>query len=156
MTIKTTTARIAVPLIGLALLGVGAGIANAGTLPTNSSTVAMTITNNTDQTMTLTGDYTDSGDFIAGPRDTLAPGESEIVTASTSGYNGITTVVNYGLPGTNTIVTFQANNTPNDSSTNGTSIGGTNANSFGYTSNIDTDYPTMNASFSVYSTGLVY
>ena len=108
------------PLIGLAVIGAGAGLATAGTLPTNGNTIAMTITNNTGTTMTLTGDYTNSGDFISGPQQTLAPGASEIVTASTANYDGLTAVVNYGLPDTNTIVTFQANNTPNGVSTDGT------------------------------------
>ena len=153
MTITATTRRtfIAAPIIGLALLGAGTGLATAGTLPTTGSTIAMTITNNTNQTMTLTGDYTDTGDFIAAPRDTLAPGASEIVTASTTSQGGLTAVVNYGLPDTNTIVTFQANNNPNGSSTDGTAINGTHARRFGYTSTMDTEYPAMNAGFTVYT-----
>ena len=151
MNAKTTTRRIfvAAPLIGLAVLG-GAGLATAGTLPTDGDTIAMTITNNTGTTMTLTGDYTNSGDFISGPRQSLAPGQSEIVTASTKGFDGLTAVVNYGLPDTNTIVTFEANNTPNGATAEGTSINGIHAGSYGYTSSIDTGAPNMNAAYSVY------
>ena len=151
---------IANPLIGLAVVGAGfaaAGIANAGTLPMNGDTIAMTIYNNTNQTMTLTGDYTSAGDFIAAPQQTLAPFSSEIVTASAANWDGLTAVVNYGVPDTNTIVTFQANNDGQGATTDGTQVNGYFAHRFDVSSNIDTAFPNMNASFTIAPNGgLVY
>ncbi|CAM3655732.1 hypothetical protein [Smaragdicoccus niigatensis] len=155
-----TKTLIATPLIGLAVIGAGigaAGIASAGTLPTDGNTIAMTIYNDTDQTMTLTGDYTSSGDFIAAPQDTLAPHSSEIVTASVTDWDGFTAVVNYGVPNTNTIATFEANNTPQGASTDGTQVGGYFAHRYDLSSNIDSAFPNMNASFTIAPNGgLVY
>ncbi|CAM3844227.1 hypothetical protein [Smaragdicoccus niigatensis] len=148
-----TKTLIATPLIGLAVIGAGigaAGIASAGTLPTNGNTIAMTIYNSTDQTMTLTGDYTSAGDFIAGPQETLAPHSSEIVTASVDNFGGLTAVVNYGVPDTNTIVTFQANNNAGAASTDGTQIGGTHHNRYDVMTNVDTGFPTMNAVYTIF------
>ncbi len=147
-----TRVLIATPLVGLAAVGgclALSGVANAGTLPMNGNTVAMTIYNNTNQTMTLTGDYTDSGDFIAAPQQTLAPHSSEIVTASTANWNALTAIVNYGLPNTNTIVTFQANNTTTGANTDGTTINGTRAWHYNVSSQTDTGFPNMNAAYYV-------
>ncbi|CAM3844450.1 hypothetical protein [Smaragdicoccus niigatensis] len=147
-----TKTLIATPLIGLAVIGAGigaAGIASAGTLPTNGNTIAMTIYNSTDQTMTLTGDYTSAGDFIAGPQETLAPHSSEIVTAAVDNFGGLTAVVNYGVPDTNTIVTFQANNSAQGATTDGTTVGGVHARRYDVSTTIDTGVPTMNVAYTI-------
>jgi hypothetical protein len=147
-----TKTLVATPLIGLAVIGAGigaAGIANAGTLPMNGNTVAMTIYNNTDQTLNLTGDYTSAGDFIAGPQQTLAPWTSEIVTASADNFDGLTAVVNYGVADTNTIVTFQANNDWNGATADGTQVNGYFAHRYDVSSTIDTGVPNMNVAYTL-------
>ena len=147
---RKTTRRIliAAPLIGLAVLGVGVGLAHAGTLPTSGSTVAMTIRNDTDQVMTLNANVTTSGDFIAAPQATLAPHSSEIVTASSTNHDGFATVVNYSLT-PKTDVTFEANNLPSGANTVGTVINDP-AHYFTTSSSMDSGHPAMNASYSVH------
>lgn len=143
---------VGIPLAGLALIGAGvgfAGIANAGTMPGNGASIAMTISNDTDQTMTLSGTYTDTGDFISAPRQTLAPHTTEIVTAASPGFNGMNATVNYVLPNS-TYVTFTANDSMNGANTDGTSVNGYNAHYFTTSSHIDTGFPTMNVSYSVH------
>jgi hypothetical protein len=143
---------LAVPLAALALVGAGvgfAGLAHAGTMPGNGASIAMTIHNDTDQTMTLSGDYTDTGDFLAAPQQTLAPGATEIVTAASPGFNGMVATVNYSLPNA-TYVTFNANDNMGGANTDGTTVNGYNAHLFTTTSTIDTGFPTMNASYSIH------
>ncbi|MDJ0110505.1 hypothetical protein QM646_29005, partial [Rhodococcus erythropolis] len=85
---RTNTTRfVAVTAIALALGGTALGtaaVANAGTMPTDGPTVAMTITNNTDNPMLLDSASNPYGQWINGPRSYLAPHTTEIVTAYSS------------------------------------------------------------------------
>lgn len=98
---RTNTTRfVAVTAIALAVGGTALGtaaIANAGTMPTDGPTVAMTITNNTDNPMLLDSASNPYGQWINGPRSYLAPHTTEIVTAYSSDPRGIGVDVTYNV-----------------------------------------------------------
>ncbi len=98
---RTNTTRfVAVTAIALALGGTALGtaaVANAGTMPTDGPTVAMTITNNTDNPMLLDSASNPYGQWINGPRSYLAPDTTEIVTAYSSDPRGIGVDVTYNV-----------------------------------------------------------
>ncbi|MCE5291270.1 MAG: hypothetical protein LLG14_18810 [Nocardiaceae bacterium] len=145
---------LGVSFVGIAIVGTGLGFvatAHAGTLPTDGDTVAMTIHNNTDQTMTLAAQYTNVGDFIAAPQQVLAPHTSEIVTASSHNHDRMAAVMSYQLPD-HTVVVFEANNLPDGANTTGTVTAGPSAGQYAIATSLDTGFPNLNASYTVQPT----
>lgn len=155
-TTTTTTRRrftrfAAIPLAGLAAVGIAfgaAGIASAGTMPSTGPTIAMTIHNTTGQDMILQGSDNPYGEWIHGPNAVLAPGASEIVTATNNDPRGIGVDVTYSLPGDAQAV-FTANNYSNDANTSGTRMTGRDGHFYSVYSTVDTGFPTMNAGYSI-------
>jgi hypothetical protein len=142
---------IAIPIAAVALVGAGvafAGAAHAGTMPTTGPTIAMTITNNTDNTLYLQGSDNPYGDWIAAPQAVLAPHATEIVTASSWNPGGFAIDAAYGTAGDATAV-FMANNYPGNATTDGTRVDGANTNRLGIQTSVDTGSPTMNASYTI-------
>lgn len=151
-TTSTSTRRrllIGAPLAALAVLGAGigmAGLANAGTLPTNGDTVAMTIYNNTDQTMYLNSMSNPQGDWIAAPQNTLAPNSHEIVTAAGSGPS-MSVSVDYSIGGGAHHAVFSANQAPYSANTDGTGIMGGAGAGYDLSTHIDSGNPAMNVGY---------
>jgi hypothetical protein len=148
-----TTRFAALPLIALAAVGTAvgaAGIANAGTLPTDGPTIAMTIRNNTNDTMYLQGSSNPYGEWIAAPRGVLAPHSTEIVTAHSRNTNGFGVDATYSVRGDATAV-FSAYDYSYNGGTNteGTRTTGNDGRDFAISSWIDSRYPTMNVSYTL-------
>ncbi|TQF69253.1 hypothetical protein FK531_10950 [Rhodococcus spelaei] len=142
-------ARYAVlPVTALAVAGVAhatAGAADAGTLPTDGPTIAMTITNATDAPMVLQDSSNPYGQWMSAPRGFLAPHSTEIVTAYNNDPNGVGVDVTYALPGGAQAV-FAANNYRGASSLDGTRITGV-AGAYGINPTLDTGFPNLNAGY---------
>lgn len=150
---RTNTTRfVAVTAIALALGGTALGtaaVANAGTMPTDGPTVAMTITNNTDNPMLLDSASNPYGQWINGPRSYLAPHTTEIVTAYSSDPRGIGVDVTYSVAdGVQTVMA--ANNYAGNPTLDGTRIIGDPTHVI-LTDYMATGYPTMNASYDVFT-----
>ncbi|CAM3721464.1 hypothetical protein [Smaragdicoccus niigatensis] len=144
---------LGVSFVGIAIVGTGLGFvatAHAGTLPMDGDTVAMTISNDTDQPMTLAAQYTNVGDFIAAPQQILAPHTSEIVTASNAGYDRMAAVMSYQLPD-HTVVVFEANDFSDGANTTGTVTAGPSADHYQIATSLDTGFPNLNASYTLQS-----
>ncbi|MFC9790657.1 hypothetical protein [Rhodococcus sp. NPDC127528] len=145
-------ARYAVlPLAGLAAVGTtvaSTGIANAGTLPATGPTVAMTITNSTNDPMILRGSANPYGQWINGPQAIIPPHSQSIVTAGGNDPGGIGVDVAYSLPGGDAV--FLANNYGyNGGDLNGTRLEGQAAGSYRLDSHMDTGFPYLNAGYTV-------
>lgn len=150
---RRIVAWTAIPIAGLAAIGVAFGapaIANAGTLPTTGPTIAMTIHNTTNQDMVLVGADNPYGQWIQGPDAILAPGASEIVTATNNDPRGIGVDVTYSMPNGEQAV-FMANNYQNGADTSGTRMDGPGPHAFSVYSTVDTGFPTMNVGYSIVS-----
>ncbi len=144
---RTNTTRfVAVTAIALAVGGTALGtaaIANAGTMPTDGPTVAMTITNNTDNPMLLDSASNPYGQWINGPRSYLAPHTTEIVTAYNEDPRGLTVDVVYSTPGGGQAV-FMANDYP-QFDTDGTRT--TDPDHYFISSYIDGYYPNLSVGY---------
>lgn len=151
MNVTTTRrlARIAVlPLAVLALTGTAVGVANAGTLPATGPTVAMTISNNTNDPMILQGSDNPYGQWINGPQAIIPPHSQSIVTAANNDPGGLGVDVTYSLPGGDAV--FMANNySYNGGDLNGTRIEGQAGNHYRIDSRMDTGFPYLNAGYTV-------
>lgn len=134
--------------LAIAGLALGAtGIASAGTLPTTGNTIAMTVANDTNQTIYLQGSDNPYGNWIAGPPQSVSPHSSRIITATNNDPRGLGVDVTYSLPdGTGTAV-FMANDYPNSTDIDGTRTTGPDAGRFSISSWIDTTYPDMNVTY---------
>ncbi|NMN97190.1 hypothetical protein [Antrihabitans stalactiti] len=150
----TTSIRrrlILAPLAATAALAtmVGvAGIASAGTLPTNAPTTTMSITNDTDQTMWLTNSNNPYGSFIAGPRQSLAPHATEIVTAVSNNTTPVFPInISYGYGSLGAVANFVSTNDYMGATTNGSGVSGYNVQNYGVQTTIDSGAPTVNASY---------
>jgi hypothetical protein len=147
------TRYAALPLIALATVGtaVGAvGAATAGTLPTDGPTIAMTIRNNSNETMFLQGSSNPYGEWIQAPRGVLAPHSTEIVTAHSRNHDGFGVDATYSVRGDATAV-FSAYDYSYNGGTNteGTRTTGNDGRGFDISSWIDSSYPTMNVSYTL-------
>ena len=113
------------------------GIASAGTLPRTGNTITMTISSDTEQTIHLEGADNSYGQWMQGPRQSLAPHETEIVTAYNQDPRGLTVDVVYSTPGGGQAA-FMANDNP-QFETDGTRT--TNADHYSISGYIDGYYP---------------
>lgn len=143
---------VAVPATALAVIGLtvgGTGVANAGTLPSNGPTVAMTISDDTDVPMVLQGSSNPYGQWIQGPASYVAPHSSEIVTAHSDDPRGIGVDATYSIPGADAV--FSAGNySPGGPNVDGTRVDGNVGHTYGISSWIETGYPNMNAGYHLY------
>lgn len=141
----------ALPLAALAIAGTtlaATGVANAGTLPATGPTVAMTITNNTNDPMILQGSDNPYGQWINGPQAIIPPHSQSIVTAADNDPGGIGVDVSYSLPGGSAV--FMANNySYNGGDLNGTRIEGQAGGHYRLDSRMDTGFPYLNAGYTV-------
>lgn len=142
---------ILVPLAAAAALAttVGvAGIASAGTLPTGAPTTAMTITNDTNQTMWLAKSNNPYGSWIAAPRQSLAPHASEIVTAVSNNTTPVFPIsISYAYGSLGAVANFVSTNDYMGATTNGSGVTGYNVQNFGVQTTIDSGSPAVNASY---------
>lgn len=125
-----------------------AGIASAGTLPTNAPTTAMTITNQTNQTLWLANSDNPYGSWIAAPHQSLAPGQTEIVTAvsnNTTPVFPITVSYAYGTVGS--VANFVSTNSYMGAGTDGSGVTGPNVTNLGVQTSVDSGAPAVNASY---------
>ncbi|MFH5227805.1 hypothetical protein [Antrihabitans spumae] len=125
-----------------------AGVASAGTLPTNAPTTAMTITNDTNQTLWLASSTNPYGSWIAGPHRTLAPHETEIVTAESNNSTPVFPLeVSYGYGSLGAVANFVSTNDYMGATTNGSGVTGHNVQNFDVQTSIASGAPAMNASY---------
>ncbi|MGW0045487.1 hypothetical protein [Rhodococcus sp. NPDC003348] len=145
-------ARYAVlPLAALVAVGTAVavgGTATAGTLPATGPTVAMTITNDTNDPMILQGSDNPYGRWINGPQAIIPAHSQSIVTAANSDPGGIGVDVTYSVPGGDAV--FMANNySYNGGDLNGTRLEGQAAGRYRLDSRMDTGFPYLNAGYTV-------
>lgn len=146
-------------LAGIAGIGIaaglalgGAGLAGAGTVPVThpgEPTIAMTITNHTDKTEWLDGATAGTGQWVQAPRQTLAPGASEIVVSNAPNSPEETNFVNYRIGAFGPRATYEIENMAGNVNTamTGTSGGG---HYFINAPHIDTGYPNVNVSYDLW------
>ncbi len=152
---NTTSIRrrrlIIVPIAAAAAIGtmVGmAGIASAGTLPTDSPTTAMTITNDTNQTMWLANSNNPYGSWIATPRQSLAPHASEIVTAVSNKSTPVFPIsISYAYGSLGAVANFVSTNDYMGATTNGSGVTGYNVQNYDVQTSIESGAPAVNASY---------
>ncbi|NDK92009.1 hypothetical protein GYA93_20905 [Gordonia desulfuricans] len=146
-------------IAGLAGVGVaaglalgGAGLASAGTMPVThpgEPTIAMTITNHTDQTERLAGATPGTGQWVQAPRTTLAPGASETVTTVAPNSSYETVFVNYRIGALGPRATYNVEDVQGDVNTAMTGISGGGH----YMINapqIDSGYPNVTVSYDLW------
>ncbi|CAM3661679.1 hypothetical protein [Smaragdicoccus niigatensis] len=123
------------------------GVATAGTLPTDVPTTAMTITNNTGHALTIDDANIPYGYWIAAPRESLAPGQTEIITGASNNRAPVFPIsISYQMD-TNTIVKFVSTNDYMGANTDGSNVSGPGASTYTVQSTIDTGAPNVNASY---------
>ncbi|MFF0817807.1 hypothetical protein ACFYVR_21980 [Rhodococcus sp. NPDC003318] len=152
---STTTRRFArwaaLPLAALVATGTTlavTGTATAGTLPATGPTIAMTISNNTNDPMILQGSDNPYGHWINGPQAIIPAHSQSIVTAANNDPGGIGVDVTYSLPGGDAV--FMANNySYNGGDVNGTRIEGQAGDRYRIDSRMDTGFPYFNAGYTV-------
>ncbi|WP_238403813.1 hypothetical protein [Gordonia desulfuricans] len=148
--LRSRKGRLLAVLAGVGVAGAlaagGAGLASAGTLPVGQATTAMTITNHTDKTQYLTSADPGAGHWINAPRGTLAPGASEIVTASTHG-NHETVTINYRIGAVGPHAVYQLVNVPGGTNTNATGVTGGH---YWINANVSTGFPHANAGYDLW------
>jgi hypothetical protein len=151
---------VGVPLAALALAGTAAvgtaGFAQAQPPTSHQQTITMTITNNSDRTLYLSGSDNPDGQWVSAPKATLAPNTSQVVTA-TSDTDGFSVYVTYGIGrvGTHQVV-FIANSHHSGADTDGTrAVGPTGRTSRNYSvdSTASKGAATVSADFVVRGSG---
>ncbi|MBJ8343865.1 hypothetical protein [Antrihabitans sp. YC2-6] len=150
--IKTSIRRLVfVPIAATAALAtmVGvAGVASAGTLPSGSPTTAMTITNDTNQTMWLASSNNPYGSWIAAPHQSLAPHETEIVTAVSNGSTPVFPInISYAYGSLGSVANFVSTNDYSGATTDGSGVTGNNVQNYDVQTSIDSGPPAVNASY---------
>lgn len=144
------TSLLAAGITALAVTGLAlgaAGVANAGTLPTTGNTIAMTVANDTDQTIYLQGADNPYGTWIAAPPQSVAPHSSRIITAANNDPRGLGVDATYSLPDGSGTVVFMANDYSSSTDIDGTRTTGPHAGHYSVSSWIDTNYPNMNVAY---------
>ncbi|MCD2153137.1 MAG: hypothetical protein K0Q46_1950 [Rhodococcus erythropolis] len=139
---RYVVAAITALAAGALTLGLS-GIASAGTLPTTGNTITMTISNDTEQTIHLEGADNPYGQWMQSPRQSLAPHETEIVTAYNQDPRGLTVGLVYSTPGGGQAV-FMANDYP-QFDTDGTRT--TDPDHYFISSYIDGYYPNLSVGY---------
>ena len=152
MTTTTTRRRIALTAIAgtavIATMAGFAGIASAGTLPTDAPTTAMTITNQTNQTLWLANSDNPYGSWIAAPQQSLAPGQTEIVTAVSNNSTPVFPItVSYGFGTIGDVANFVSTNDYMGATTDGSGITGYNNQNLDVQTSVDSGAPAVNASY---------
>ncbi|GEE00046.1 hypothetical protein nbrc107696_04920 [Gordonia spumicola] len=143
-------AAVAVAAGITAAAAVGAGAAHAGTMPIThpgEPTVAMTITNNTDQNEYFAGATAGSGQWITAPRIVLAPHTSETVVSTAPTSRSETDFVDYRLGLTGPTATYEVQDTAGDVNTAMSGINGAGYAHHFIDAHIATGYPSVNAHF---------
>ncbi|PYE18600.1 hypothetical protein DFR67_104179 [Williamsia limnetica] len=156
-TTRRTLNRIGAGCLGIAAtaaIGFGvAGAANAGTVPVThpgEPSIAMTISNNTNQTEYLVGNESSSGGWVNGPKDTLAPGESETIVAVAGSENILETDVEYQIGATGPVATYRVVDSQMDgASTFGSGINGDGSTNYVLIPGIQSAFPNANATFTL-------
>ncbi|WP_431817237.1 hypothetical protein [Gordonia jacobaea] len=151
---KTFAIRTAAVVAGLGIAGTlaaaGVGAAHAGTLPVNhpgEPTVAMTITNHTDHTEFYAGGTPGSGQWINAPQFALAPGASEVVTASAPNASSETVFVNYQVGAFGPRAIYELENVRGDVNTNMT---GTTGGHYFVNASVASGFPNANAVYDLW------
>lgn len=154
---RRTLTRITAGGLGVAAaaaIGFGvAGAANAGTVPVThpgEPSIAMTITNSTNQTEYLSGNGSSSGGWVNAPKDTLAPGESETVVAVAGNQNFLETDAEYQIDATGPIATYRVVDSQIDgASTFGTGVNGNGSTNYALSSGVQSAFPNANVTFTL-------
>ncbi|MGC4935968.1 hypothetical protein ACLQ3C_20060 [Gordonia sp. DT30] len=145
-------------LAGLAGVGIagalaagGAGLASAGTVPVNhpgEPTVAMTITNHTDQIEWLAGATPGTGQWVQAPHEMLAPGAPETVVTNAPNSSYETVFVNYRIGAFGPRATYNVEDMQGNVNTAMTGISG--GHYFINAPQIDSGYPNVNVSYDLW------
>lgn len=126
-----------------------AGIASASTLPSNAPTTAMTITNDTNNTLWFVGSRNPDGSWIAAPHN-LAPHQTETVTAMSNNTTPIFPVnAAFAIGTTGDVAHFDSVNSYMGDSTDSTKVTGPTGIDYdhGLQAQIVTGAPALNASY---------
>lgn len=150
-----TSHRITAGLAGLAAtagIALGAaGAANAGTLPVTrpgEPTVAMTITNHTNQTEYLVGATPGAnGSWVNAPKARLAPGASETITATAPFANRLAVNAEYRIGLGGPVANYEIDNNKHNVNTSMSGISGRYAQQYWMHAQISSHYPNANVGF---------
>ncbi|MCD2147167.1 hypothetical protein [Gordonia paraffinivorans] len=151
MKIASRLALGTIGILGIAGLALGAaGAAHAGTMPIvrpGEPTVAMTITNHTNQPEHLIGSSAAGGEWVNAPAKVLYPGASQTITATAPLSGGLDVNAMYRIGDDGPIARYQVNNHRAGTNTAMTGISGRHAQRYWINSKIDTGFPQANVRF---------
>ncbi|MEO9329308.1 hypothetical protein [Gordonia aurantiaca] len=151
MKIASRLALGTIGVLGVAGLAFGAaGAARAGTMPIvrpGEPTIAMTITNHTNQPEYLIGSHTSGGQWVNAPAKILYPGASQTITAAAPLSNHLDINATYRIGNNGPIAKYQVNNRHNGINTALTGVSGHHAERYWIDSKIDTGFPQANVCF---------
>ena len=150
--VKTRTlAALAATGIAAGLIAGGAGLASAGTVPVThpgEPSVAMTLTNHTNQTEWLASATPGSGQWVQAPQRTLAPGACETVVSVAPNSSSETVFVNYRIGAFGPTATYNLENVRGDVNTDMTGTSG--GHYFINSPQISTGYPNVNVGYDLW------
>ncbi|MEP9415701.1 hypothetical protein ABLE92_15340 [Gordonia sp. VNQ95] len=158
-TAHLSTARLAAAGVGVACLTAGAlaltaPAAHAGTLPVThpgEPTIAMTITNHTDKTEHLLNDGTSpNGIWVNAPRQTLAPGATETVTAVAPHGTTLDMHVAYRVGLAGPTATYEVSNNQHNANIANTGVTGPFAKNYWINHTFSSHYPNTNIGFDLW------
>lgn len=119
--------------------------------PGTGTTVAMTVTNDTDDELTLVSSTNPQGRWVEAPPVTLAPRSSAVVSVWSNDLRGVSFGVRYAVRGAEAV--FSAGNrTPYGADIAGTRLEGDARGSYGISTRIDTCYPSMTLEYRLHRT----
>ncbi|AZG46943.1 hypothetical protein [Gordonia insulae] len=155
---NTTTRRITATTVGLAGIAaaagiglLGAGAANAGTMPVThpgEPSVAMTITNHTDKVEHLISSGTSgNGVWVNGPKQTLGPGASETITAVAPQGSKLAVNVAYKIGVGGPTATYEVLNSQSNTNVGTSGISGPGASHYWMAHNFSSHFPATNVGF---------
>ncbi len=150
---RRITAAIAAAAVATGVGFAATGAANAGTIPVTypgQPSVAMTITNYTNQFESLRYEYTD-GQFVNAPQQMLAPYASETVVATApDGHSGLSTDIRYQVGMFGPSANYAMAQWPGVTNTGNTAVFGNGSQRHWISTGVSTGSPNVNVSYDLW------
>ncbi|WP_435278104.1 hypothetical protein [Rhodococcus yananensis] len=123
--------------------------AGADPLPTDVPTITMTVRNDTDAPMVLSGVVNQFGSWVDEASTVVSARTTETISAASTDRRGFGVQVSYTMPGDARVVLMTSDYGTGPANTDGTRIDGGNQHGYAVASTVDTGFPYMTATFTV-------